>query len=88
LYLQKPPLAWPSGFVFAPAFKQNAEGTPDQQFVKSRRRADLVRKYLEAHFHLLHSDVGIMPLGHKPPPGAGRNTWNGVGIVLFEDRQK
>ena len=63
-------------------------GTPDQQFVTSRRRADLVREYLEAHFHLLHSDVGIVPLRDKPPHCAGRDTWNGVAIVLFDDRRK
>jgi phospholipid/cholesterol/gamma-HCH transport system substrate-binding protein len=63
-------------------------GTPDQQFVMSRRRADLVREYLEAHFHLIHSDVGIVPLRDKPPHGAGRDTWNGVAIVLFADRRK
>jgi phospholipid/cholesterol/gamma-HCH transport system substrate-binding protein len=63
-------------------------GTPDQQFVTSRRRADLVREYLEAHFHLVHSEVGIVPLRDKTPHCAGRNTWNGVAIVLFEDRRK
>jgi hypothetical protein len=61
-------------------------GAPDQQFVASRRRADLVRKYLEAHFHLIHSDVGIVPLRDKPPQGAQRSTWNGVAIVRFEER--
>jgi phospholipid/cholesterol/gamma-HCH transport system substrate-binding protein len=63
-------------------------GSPDQQFVMSRRRANLVREYLEAHFHIVHSDVGIVPLRDKPPPGAGRDTWNGVAIVLFDDRRK
>jgi len=63
-------------------------GMPDQQFVTSRRRADLVREYLEAHFHLIHEDVGIVPLRDKPPHGAGRDTWNGVAIVLFDDRRK
>jgi phospholipid/cholesterol/gamma-HCH transport system substrate-binding protein len=63
-------------------------GTPDQQFVTSRRRADLVREYLEMHFHLMHKDVGIVALRDKPPQGAGRDTWNGVAIVLFDDRQK
>ena len=63
-------------------------GTPDQQFVTSRRRADLVREYLEAHFHLRHSDVGIVPLRDRPPDGAGRNNWNGVAIVLFADIRK
>jgi hypothetical protein len=63
-----------------------AEGTPDRQYLASRQRADLVREYLEARFHLVHSDVGIVPLRDKPPPGAGRTTWNGVAIVLFEKR--
>ena len=63
-------------------------GTPDQEFVTSRRRADLVREYLEAHFHLVHSDVGIVPLRDKPPHCAGRDSWNGVAIVLFDDRRK
>jgi phospholipid/cholesterol/gamma-HCH transport system substrate-binding protein len=63
-------------------------GTPDQQFVTSWKRADLVRDYLEAHFHLIHSDVGIVPLRDKPPQGAGRNTWNGAAIVVFDDRRK
>jgi phospholipid/cholesterol/gamma-HCH transport system substrate-binding protein len=63
-------------------------GTADQQFVTSRRRAALVRQYLEAHFHLIHSNVGIVPLRNKPPQGAGRSTWNGVAIVLFEERRK
>jgi phospholipid/cholesterol/gamma-HCH transport system substrate-binding protein len=61
-----------------------AAGSPDQQFVKSRRRADLVREYLEAHFHLIHSDVGIVPLREKPPQGSQKSTWNGVAIVRFE----
>ncbi len=59
-----------------------AKGTPGEQFVVSRRRADLVRAYLETHFHLLHRDVGIVPLRDKPPPNAGRNTWNGVRNCL------
>jgi phospholipid/cholesterol/gamma-HCH transport system substrate-binding protein len=60
-------------------------GPPDQQFVTSRRRADLVRGYLEAHFHLLHRDVGIVPLRDKPPAHSGRTTWNGVGIVFLAE---
>jgi phospholipid/cholesterol/gamma-HCH transport system substrate-binding protein len=66
----------------------SAMGSPDQQFVMSRRRANLVREYLEAHFHLIHSDVGIVPLRDRPPHCAGRDTWNGVAIVLFDDRRK
>jgi phospholipid/cholesterol/gamma-HCH transport system substrate-binding protein len=66
----------------------SSRGTPDQQFVTSRRRANLVREYLEAHFHLRHDDVGIVPLRDKPPHCAGRDSWNGVAIVLIDDRRK
>jgi phospholipid/cholesterol/gamma-HCH transport system substrate-binding protein len=61
-------------------------GTADQQFVASRSRAELVRKYLESHFHLLHTEVGIVALRNKPPKGGGRSSWNGVAIVLFQAR--
>jgi phospholipid/cholesterol/gamma-HCH transport system substrate-binding protein len=63
-------------------------GTPAQQFVTSRSRAALVREYLEEHFHLIHSDVGIVPLRNKPPRGCGRDTWRGVAIVVFEEHRK
>jgi len=63
-------------------------GTADQQFVVARERADLVRQYLETHFHLLHRDVGVVSLGDKPPRNAGRSMWNGVGIVFFEEQAK
>lgn len=58
-------------------------GTADEQFLVARERADLVRQYLEVHFHLLHRDVGVVSLGNTPPRNAGRTKWNGVGIVFF-----
>ena len=61
----------------------STSGPPDRQFVVSRRRADLVRLYLEAHFKIRHSDIGIVPL-LKPPPDAGRASWNGAAIMLFQ----
>ena len=63
-------------------------GTTDQKFVVARERADLVRQYLEEHFHLLHRDVGVVPLEGRPPRNAGRTVWNGVGIVFFEEDRK
>jgi phospholipid/cholesterol/gamma-HCH transport system substrate-binding protein len=59
-------------------------GTPDEQFVTSRRRADLVRLYLAVHFHIRHSDLGIVPLLSTPPPGSGRESWNGAAIMLLK----
>jgi phospholipid/cholesterol/gamma-HCH transport system substrate-binding protein len=58
-------------------------GTADQRFVVARERADLVRQYLEAHFHLLRRDLGVVSLGDRPPRNTGRSMWNGVGIVFF-----
>ena len=65
-----------------------ANGSPDQQFINSRRRADLVRRYLEAHFHVRHSDVGIVPLKNTPPQNAGRDNWDGAAIALLDAQTK
>jgi phospholipid/cholesterol/gamma-HCH transport system substrate-binding protein len=59
-------------------------GTPDEQFVTSRRRADLVRLYLAVHFHIRHSDLGIVPLLSTPPQGSGRESWDGAAIMLLK----
>jgi phospholipid/cholesterol/gamma-HCH transport system substrate-binding protein len=58
------------------------DGTHDQQFIVARRRADLVRRYLEEHFHLKHDDLGVVALRSTPPQGAGRDSWNGAAISL------
>jgi hypothetical protein len=44
----------------------------------------LVRRYLEVHFHLRNSDVGIVPLLSTPPQGSGRESWNGAAIMLLQ----
>lgn len=64
------------------------DGTPDQQFVTSRRRADLVRRYLAVHFHLRHSDLGIVPLLSTPPQGSGEESWDGAAIMLLKANAK
>ena len=58
-------------------------GSPDQQFIDSRWRAELVRRYLEAHFHLRHNNVGIVALRDKPPQNAGRDRWDGAAIMIL-----
>ncbi len=63
-------------------------GSPDQQFLRSRQRADLVRQYLETHFHVPHDSVGIVPLRSKPPESAAVSTWDGAAIVLLEQKSK
>jgi phospholipid/cholesterol/gamma-HCH transport system substrate-binding protein len=72
----------PSSVVIVEGYSQY--GTPDQQFVTSRRRADLVREYLAVHFHLRHSDLGIVPLLSTPPQGSGQERWDGAAIMLLK----
>lgn len=59
-----------------------AAGMPSERYLASRQRALEVRQYLESHFHLNSKLVGVMPLGNQPPPKAGRDSWDGVSLVL------
>lgn len=59
-----------------------ANGTPAEEYVASRQRATAVRQYLESHFHLTSERVGIMPFGNRPPPQTGKQTWDGISLVL------
>ncbi len=74
--------ALPGYMIIVEGYSRN--GSPDQQFVISRRRADLVRQYLEVHFHVRHSDVGIVPLLNTPPQSSGRGSWDGAAIMLLK----
>lgn len=57
-------------------------GSPPQQFVTSRKRAQLVRRYLETHYRLNHRSLGIVAMGPTPPDDAGVNAWDGAAIVV------
>lgn len=50
----------------------------------SRRRAILVRNYLQGHFAINSAKVGALALENRPPDGAAYSTWNGVAIVLLK----
>jgi len=54
----------------------------DRQYLISRQRALAVRDYLESRFHLDAKRVGVMPLGNEPPKHSGKQTWDGVCLVL------
>jgi phospholipid/cholesterol/gamma-HCH transport system substrate-binding protein len=62
----------------------SSEGSIDQQFSLARSRADLVRRYLEMHYHLRHDDLGIVSLESKPPQGSGEAVWDGAAILLLK----
>jgi phospholipid/cholesterol/gamma-HCH transport system substrate-binding protein len=58
--------------------------SPADQLRRSRSRAMLVRKYLEARFQLDPRNVGIVPLKNSPPKRTERTTWDGICIVVVE----
>lgn len=59
------------------------EATGDQQFLLSRRRAQLVRDYIVGKFGLDANFVAIMPLGEEASDSPQGNRWEGVALALF-----
>ncbi len=58
-----------------------SSGSPSEELVQSRRRAAVVRNYLQLHFHLQPKDTGIIALSSTPPESAGKTTFDGVSLV-------
>ncbi len=58
-----------------------SSGSPSEELVQSRRRAALVRNYLQLHFHIQPKDTGIIALSSTPPESSGKTTFDGVSIV-------
>ena len=58
-----------------------SSGSPSEELVQSRRRAALVRNYLQLHFHLEPKNTGIVPLMSTPPESTGKATFDGVSLV-------
>ena len=65
----------------------SSTGAPDQQYVASRQRALLVRDFLESRFHLKPDRTGMMPLGDHPPRKTGKQSWDGVCLVLVVSKK-
>jgi phospholipid/cholesterol/gamma-HCH transport system substrate-binding protein len=51
------------------------------QLLQSRRRATLVRTYLQLRFHILPKNIGIVALKGTPPRKAGKSAFDGVSLV-------
>jgi phospholipid/cholesterol/gamma-HCH transport system substrate-binding protein len=58
-----------------------SSGSPSDELLLSRRRAALVRNYLQLHFHLQPKDTGIIALSATPPASTGKTTFDGVSLV-------
>lgn len=59
------------------------QGSPDQEYRVSRKRAEEVQDYLEARFQLDPNLVGGIPLEASPPESSGKHVWDGVSLVLL-----
>jgi phospholipid/cholesterol/gamma-HCH transport system substrate-binding protein len=55
--------------------------SPSDELLQSRRRATLVRTYLQLRFHLQAKNTGVVALRSTPPNATGKTTFDGVSLV-------
>ena len=60
-------------------------GTKDEQYLRSRVRASLVRDYLIARFGLTPQTTGAMPLGRESAGSPNGEAWDGVALAIFDE---
>ncbi|MEO6238822.1 MAG: hypothetical protein ABIQ52_17645, partial [Vicinamibacterales bacterium] len=70
-----------SGIVIVEGYAQ--PGTRDEQYLRSRARAGLVRDYLIAKFHLDPQATGAVPLGGESTDSPGKAPWDGVALAVI-----
>ncbi len=66
----------------------SSSGSASDQLIQSRRRATLVRTYLQLRFNVLPKNTGIVALESTPPENAGKTTFDGVSLVSVGEKQK
>jgi outer membrane protein OmpA-like peptidoglycan-associated protein len=59
------------------------QGAPDKMYRVSQARAREVEKYLQSRFKLNPKYVGSIALGNSPPPDTGRDSMDGIALVLL-----
>jgi hypothetical protein len=69
-----------SGVVMVEGYAQ--QGSLDEQYLRSRARASLVREHLLGKFHLDPEATGVMPLGADSVDSPGR-PWEGVALAVI-----
>ena len=70
-----------SGIVIVEGYSQR--GTRDEQYLRSRARAGIVRDYLIAKFHLNPQSTGAVPLSGESTGSPGKTPWDGVALAVI-----
>jgi hypothetical protein len=73
-----------SGIVMIEGYAQ--QGTRDEQYVRSRARASIVRDHLIAKFHLDPQATGAIPLSGDALDSPGDAPWDGVAVAVILPR--
>ena len=60
-------------------------GNKNDQFLRSRIHASLVRDYVIAKFSLTPQTTGVMPLGRESTGSPSGASWDGVALAIFEE---
>ena len=58
-------------------------GVPADELQLSRSRAMAVRQYVQQRFELDPKNLGVVPMKSAPPKELGRQSWDGVCIVVL-----
>ena len=70
-----------SGIVIVEGYAQ--QGTRDEQYLRSRTRASMVRDHLIGKFHLDPQATGAMPLSAHSTDSPGKSPWEGVALAVI-----
>jgi hypothetical protein len=71
------------GVLMIEGYSQRGSG--DDQFLRSREKASLVRDYLIDRFSLTPQTSGVMPLGSESTGSPAGEQWDGVALAIFEE---
>src|SRR5207247_10570912 len=74
-----------SGILVVEGYAQ--QGTRDEQYVKSRARASMIREYLIGKFQLDPTTTGIMAMGSDAAGSPEYRPRDGAALAAFLDRQ-
>ena len=70
-----------SGILIVEGYSQH--GALDEQYLRSRGRASIVRDYLVGTFHLDPQATGAMPLSADSTGSPGKAPWDGVALAVI-----